>query len=59
MAVFVISIFISIEQTVNYGQIFALIMYVFEFIEKVTAMPLYYQNYLRLTEISKRLSYES
>ncbi len=40
----------------QYGQIVALIMYVFGFIESVLVFPLFYQQLLRLGDISRRLS---
>ena len=40
----------------EYGTIFALIMYVFEFIENSLTLPLYYQKLIRLKEISSRLN---
>ena len=38
-----------------YGALFALIMYVFQYMESVINLPLFYQNWLRLYEIKKRL----
>jgi len=40
---------------VNYGLIIALLMYVFDFIAKVSALPLYVQQVIRLKEISNRI----
>ncbi len=40
----------------SYGEIFSVIMYVFEFIETMIMLPLYYQQFVRLYEISTRLS---
>lgn len=40
----------------TFGQIVAVVMYVFGFIESVMAYPLYYQQLIRLSEISTRLS---
>jgi len=39
----------------NYGALFSLIMYVFQYMENVISLPLFYQNYLRLQEIQQRL----
>ncbi|WP_445366055.1 ABC transporter six-transmembrane domain-containing protein [Microbulbifer sp. ANSA001] len=43
------------EGLVNYGLIVALLMYVFDFIGKVSALPLYVQQVIRLKEISNRI----
>lgn len=57
LSVFIFSIFIATTgSNITYGAVFALLMYVYEFIERVTILPLYYQNYIRLSEISDRLS---
>lgn len=51
-------IFAIVESTslgLVYGSIFSIIMYVFNFAESSTMLPMYYQEYLRLKEISKRL----
>jgi ABC-type multidrug transport system fused ATPase/permease subunit len=40
---------------VKYGALFALVMYVFQFIESIISLPLFYQNWLRLKEILLRL----
>lgn len=40
---------------VKYGAIFSLIMYVFQYMESVVNLPLFYQNWLRLKEIIRRL----
>ena len=44
------------EQTVEYGAVFAIVMYVFQFVESMLGIPLYYQQWLRLREISSRLA---
>lgn len=41
---------------VDYGLIVALLMYVFDFIEKVAVSPLYVQQVIRLKEIANRIS---
>ena len=57
MGFLVISIIWSIEGAeVNYGAVFALVMYVFQYIESVVSLPFFYQQWLRLKEISSRLS---
>ena len=43
------------EQSFEYGAVFATVMYVFQFVESMLATPLYYQQWLRLREISGRL----
>lgn len=56
MAFLVISIVMAIQEGVaEYGAIFALILYLFQFIESVSVMPFFYQQWLRLIEILKRL----
>lgn len=56
MGFLVISIIWSVEtEGVNYGTVFALVMYVFQYIESVVTLPLFYQQWLRLKEISSRL----
>jgi len=57
----VIALFIYAPITViksgvlKYGLVFSVLMYVFEYIEKVVTFPLYIQQLIRLKEISKRL----
>ena len=49
------SIGISVSgNNLEYGVLFALIMYVYQYIESVVSLPLYYQQWLRLKEISNR-----
>ena len=43
------------SSTTNYGLIFSLLMYVFDFIEKVATLPLFVQQIIRLKEIANRL----
>ncbi len=38
-----------------YGALFALVMYVFQYMESVIQLPFFYQNWLRLKEIKNRL----
>ena len=40
---------------IEYGALFALIMYVYQYIESMVSLPLYYQEWLRLTEITQRI----
>lgn len=49
------SIKISAENALEFGVIFSIVMYVFEFIENSLTLPLYYQQLIRLKEISARL----
>ncbi len=44
------------EGVVQYGAVFALVMYVFQYIESLVSLPFFYQQWLRLAEISTRLS---
>ncbi len=56
MAFLVLSIVISVHDgIVKYGALFSLIMYVFQYMENVINLPLFYQNWLRLQEIKHRL----
>lgn len=56
MAVLLYSIFATIESGITaHGKILAIVMYVFNYIESVIAIPLYYQQFVRLKEISHRL----
>lgn len=56
LAFLVVSIVIAIgDGILQYGALFALVMYVFQYIEAVIMLPLYYQNWLRLKEIILRL----
>ena len=56
MIFLVMSVIISVEGgIVKYGALFSLIMYVFQYMESVVNLPLFYQDWLRLTEIRDRL----
>ena len=46
----------AVRETPEYGAVFALVMYVFQFMESVMLLPLFYQQWLRLREISGRLA---
>lgn len=53
----VVSILLSTQSgIIEYGVLFSLIMYVFQYIESVITLPLFYQNWLRLEEIKERLA---
>lgn len=56
MGLLVFSIAAAAETTVEYGTVFAVVMYVFQFAESVTLLPFYYQQWLRLREVSGRLT---
>ncbi|WP_419861825.1 hypothetical protein [Candidatus Palauibacter sp.] len=56
MALLVFAVATSAERTVEYGAVFAIVMYVFQFVESMLGIPLYYQQWLRLREISGRLA---
>ena len=56
MGLLVFSIASAAETTVVYGTVFAVVMYVFQFAESVTLLPFYYQQWLRLREVSGRLT---
>ena len=52
----VLSIVIAISDGITqYGTLFALVMYVFQYIGSVVNLPLFYQQWLRLSEITERL----
>ena len=55
VALMVYSVGAAAEQTVEYGIVFAVVMYVFEFMESMMMLPFHYQQWLRLREISGRL----
>ena len=42
--------------TAEYGAVFAVVMYVFQFVESMMMLPFFYQEWLRLREISGRLA---
>ncbi len=41
---------------VKYGTVFSIVMYVYQFAEECISLPLFYQQWLRLREISTRLN---
>ncbi|MEL7376237.1 MAG: ABC transporter six-transmembrane domain-containing protein [Bacteroidota bacterium] len=50
------AIIVSVSDGIlRYGAIFSLIMYVFQYIENVINLPMFYQHFLRLKEIKGRL----
>jgi ABC-type bacteriocin/lantibiotic exporter with double-glycine peptidase domain len=50
------TVVISTVETSEYGLIFSVVMYVYQFIEGYTEVPLHYQEWLRLREISSRIN---
>ena len=56
IALLAFSIWSAANETVEYGTVFSVVMYVFQFAESVILLPLYYQQWLRLREISGRLA---
>lgn len=51
-----ISIVVAVGDGITaYGTLFALVMYVFQYMEMVTQLPFFYQNWLRLKEIIARI----
>ncbi len=57
IALFIFTPITVIESGVlKYGLVFSILMYVFEYIDKLVAMPLYIQQIIRLQEISKRFA---
>ncbi len=59
VALLVFSVDAAVEETVEYGEVFAVVMYVFGFMESVALLPMYYQQWLRLKEITGRLGTDS
>lgn len=59
LAFLIASIIMSIDDGITkYGALFALVMYVFQYIENLINLPFFYQNWLRLKEIVYRLEDE-
>ena len=56
MGLLVYSVGAAAEATTEYGSVFAVVMYVFQFGDSVILLPLYYQQWLRLREISGRIA---
>ncbi|MDN5202729.1 ABC transporter six-transmembrane domain-containing protein [Fulvivirgaceae bacterium BMA10] len=58
MAFLVVSIVVAIgEGGISYGTVFSLVLYLFQFIETTVVMPIFYQQWLRLTEIINRIKH--
>ena len=56
MGLLVFSVSMAAEATTEYGSVFAVVMYVFQFGDSVILLPYYYQQWLRLREISGRIA---
>jgi len=57
IALFIYTPMIVIEEGIlTYGLVLSILMYVFDYIEKLTLMPLHIQQAIRLKEISQRFS---
>ena len=56
IALLVFAVSAAVTEAPEYGAVFALVMYVFQFMESVMMLPLFYQQWLRLREISGRLA---
>ncbi len=56
IALLVFSVGASVHDSPEYGSVFAVVMYVFQFMESMMMLPLYFQGWLRLREISGRLA---
>ena len=54
-ALMVYSVSAAAERTIDYGSVFAVVMYVFQFMESMMLLPFHYQQWLRLREIAGRL----
>ncbi len=60
MGVLVYAIVATIESGItSHGQVLAILMYVFNYIETIVAIPFFYQQFVRLREISHRLEGEA
>ena len=56
VALLVFAVSAATTETAEYGAVFAVMMYVFQFVESMLMLPFYYQQWLRLREISGRLA---
>ena len=56
IALLVFAVSAATTETAEYGAIFAIVMYVFQFVESMMMLPFFYQQWLRLREISGRLA---
>ena len=56
IALLVFAVSAATTETAEYGTVFAVVMYVFQFVESMLMLPFFYQEWLRLREISGRLA---
>ena len=56
IALLVFAVSAAVQETAEYGAVFAVVMYVFQFMESMMMLPFFYQEWLRLREISGRLA---
>ncbi|MXX72622.1 MAG: hypothetical protein F4205_08970 [Gemmatimonadetes bacterium] len=56
IALLVFAVSAATTETAEYGTVFAVVMYVFQFVESMLMLPFFYQEWLRLREISVRLA---
>lgn len=56
MALLVFTIQSATRKGLDYGSVFSVVMYVFQFAESVILLPMYYQQWLRLRDISRRIA---
>ncbi len=56
IALLVFAVSAATTETTEYGAVFAIVMYVFQFVESMIMLPFFYQQWLRLREISGRLA---
>ena len=59
IALLVFAVSAATTATAEYGAVFAIVMYVFQFVESMLMLPFFYQQWLRLREISGRLAAEN
>ncbi len=59
IALLVFAVSVATTETAEYGAVFAIVMYVFQFVESMMMLPFFYQQWLRLREISGRLAAET
>ena len=56
IALLVFAVSATVRTTAEYGAVFAVVMYVFQFMESMMMLPFFFQEWLRLREISGRLA---
>ena len=55
VALLVFAVGAAATETAEYGTVFAIVLYVFQFVESMLTLPYFFQGWLRLREISERL----